>query len=73
MARTNIELDDELITQALRLAKVRSKREVVHLALKEFVENHQRKDVLELVGKVRIDPDYNHKWLRQDRDGDVSG
>ncbi|EAR22069.1 type II toxin-antitoxin system VapB family antitoxin [Nitrococcus mobilis] len=72
MMRTNIELDDELITQALRLAKVRSKRELVHLALKEFVENHQRKDVLELVGKVRIDPDYDHKRLRQDRGGDVS-
>ncbi|MDN5849750.1 MAG: type II toxin-antitoxin system VapB family antitoxin [Nitrococcus sp.] len=69
--RTNIVLDDDLIAQALRLSKARSKRELVHLALKEFVENHQRKEVLELVGKVRIDPDYNHKRLRQDQDNDV--
>lgn len=71
--RTNIELDDDLIAQASRLTQVRSKRELVHLALKEFVENHQRKDVLELVGKVQIDPGYDHKPLREDSDDDVPG
>lgn len=71
--RTNIELDDDLIAQALRLTKARSKRELVHLALKEFVENRQRKDVLELMGKVQIDPGYDHKRLRRDQGYDVPG
>jgi|GEM_PF-3558330 len=51
--RTNFDPDGDLIAQASRLAKVRSEREPVHLALKKFVENHQRNNVLELVGKVQ--------------------
>ena len=70
--RTNIELDDDLVTQAFRLTSAKSKRELVHLALKELVENRQRKNVLDLVGKVQIDPEYDYKALREDRHNDVS-
>ncbi len=38
MGRTNIELDDELVTKALRLTGARSKREVVDIALRRLVE-----------------------------------
>jgi len=38
MGRTNIELDDELVTRALRLTGARSKREVVDIALRRLVE-----------------------------------
>ena len=71
--RTNIELDDDLVTQAFRLTRAKSKRELVHLALKELVENRQRKNILDLVGKVQIDPEYDYKTLRKDRNDDVSG
>ena len=64
--RTNIELDDQLIAQGLRLSNVKTKRELVHLALKEFVENRQRKNILDLVGEVEIDPEYDYKTLRND-------
>jgi len=35
--RTNIVLDETLVKEALRLTHVRSKREVIHLALQELV------------------------------------
>lgn len=35
--RTNIVLDETLVKEALRLTNVRSKREVIHLALQELV------------------------------------
>lgn len=38
MGRTNIVLDDELVTRALRLTGARSKREVVEIALRRLVE-----------------------------------
>ena len=38
MGRTNIELDDQLVTKALRLTGARSKREVVDIALRRLVE-----------------------------------
>ena len=58
--RTNIELDDQLVERAFRYAQVKSKRELVNLALREFVENHQRRDVRELIGKVAIDPAFDY-------------
>lgn len=67
--RTNIELDDGLVEQAFKHAEVSTKRDLIHLALEEFVRNHSRKDMRELRGKVTFLPDYDHKALRQDDDG----
>jgi Arc/MetJ family transcription regulator len=38
MGRTNIELDDQLVERAMDLTGVRTKREVVDLALRRLVE-----------------------------------
>ena len=62
--RTNIILDDKLLKQAFRYANVTTKKELVTLALKEFVENHSRRKVAELKGKVKISDDYDYKKLR---------
>jgi Arc/MetJ family transcription regulator len=67
MTRTNIVIDDELVNEAFRYAGVKTKRELVDLALREFVENHRRRDVRELRGKGLIRPDYDHKRLREGR------
>jgi Arc/MetJ family transcription regulator len=62
--RTNIVLDDQLVKQALKLAKVKTKREVVHVALKEFVESRRRLKILEMFGSDGIDPSYDYKSAR---------
>lgn len=49
--RTNIELDDQLVKQALQISKLRTKREVVHEALKQYVATLKRKELLSLRGK----------------------
>ena len=63
--RTNVVLDEELVDEAFRYAGVRTKRELVDLALREFVESRRRQVVCELRGKVRLNPDYDHKGLRE--------
>lgn len=63
--RTNIELDDDLVQAAFRYAPVKTKRELVDLALREFVEQHRRMDLRELRGSGGIAPDYDHKTLRE--------
>jgi Arc/MetJ family transcription regulator len=62
--RTNIEIDNELMEEALKVTGSRTKREVVDLALRELVQRRRRKDMLELVGKVSIREDYDHKAMR---------
>ncbi len=66
--RTNIVLNDSLVKEAFQYTNVSSKRELIELALKEFVENHRRRDVRELKGKVSIRTDYDYKKLRKDQD-----
>jgi Arc/MetJ family transcription regulator len=62
--RTNIVLDDELVEEAFRYAPVRTKRELVDLALREFVAARKRRDMRDLIGKVKLDPNYDYKKAR---------
>jgi len=63
--RTNIVLDDELVKEAFRLSKAKTKRELIAMALKEFVESHQRMNLLDLAGKVQLADGYDYKKLRE--------
>jgi len=57
MGRTNIELDDHLISEGLRVYKCKSKRELVHLALQELLKKDKRKEILSLRGQVKWEAD----------------
>lgn len=48
--RTNINIDDRLLSQARKLTRLRTKREVVHRALEVLVQSEARKDILRLRG-----------------------
>ncbi len=52
MLRTNIELDEELVNEAMRLTQMKTKKELVNYALKELVRKVKRKNLLNLEGKV---------------------
>lgn len=58
MGRTNIDLDDRLVAEGLKLTRTKTKRELVHLALRELVAKKRRKRLLALAGNVgwRGDP-----------------
>lgn len=50
--RTNIEIDDELMADALRLTGLRTKREAVDQALRLMVRLERQRSVRELYGKL---------------------
>ncbi|MFZ5875101.1 MAG: type II toxin-antitoxin system VapB family antitoxin [Nitrospirota bacterium] len=52
MGRTNIDLDDRLVAEGLKLTRTKTKRELVELALRELVVKKRRKRLLALAGKV---------------------
>lgn len=62
--RTNIVMDDALVTEAMKLADIKTKREVVDAALREFVAHRKRLDLRELRGSGILRPDYDYKGLR---------
>jgi len=53
MSRTNIELNDRLVKEAIKLTHIRTKKEIVNYAIEELVKKFRRKKILELEGKVR--------------------
>ena len=63
--RTNIVLDDDLVREAFQYAKVKTKNELVHPALKEFVGNRRRLNLLDLEGKIECAEGYDYKKLRE--------
>ena len=62
--RTNIVLDDKLVKEAFRVSDAKTKRELVDLALREFVAARKRRDIRDLFGRVGLDPSYDYKKAR---------
>jgi Arc/MetJ family transcription regulator len=65
--RTNIVLNDELVAEAFKYTDITTKRELIDLALREFVRQHRVRDVRDLQGKVKLKEDYDYKSLRTER------
>lgn len=51
--RTNIVLNDRLMNEAMRLSHSKTKKQVVELALENFVNFLKRQNMKELFGKVK--------------------
>jgi Arc/MetJ family transcription regulator len=65
MMRTNIVLDDNLVEEAFKYANdVHTKRELIEVALKEFVITRKMKNLKEIKGKIQFDESYDYKKMR---------
>lgn len=65
--RTNIEIDDALMQQALGLTGLRTKRAAVEAGLRLLIRLKQQEEILDLAGKVRWEGD-----LDESRQGRVT-
>lgn len=52
MMRTNINIDKNLIRECQELTQLKTKKEIVDSALKEFIKLCKRKKILDLEGKI---------------------
>jgi len=68
--RTNIVLDDILVKEALKYSRAKTKRELIHQALEEFVKNRRRRNLLDLAGKIEFAEGYDYKSLREGKSDD---
>ena len=65
--RTNVVIDDDVMQRAMGLSRLKTKREVIDRALREFVEIHSRKDLLDLRGQIQFADNYDYTALREGR------
>jgi Arc/MetJ family transcription regulator len=63
--RTNVVLNDELVAEALALSGVKTKKDLIDLALKELVMSRKRLDLLKLAGQIRFREGYDYKAARE--------
>jgi Arc/MetJ family transcription regulator len=63
--RTNIVLDDKLVKRAQKLTGIRTKREVVHEALRALILLNEQAEIRSLRGKLPWDGDIDDQ--RQSR------
>ena len=65
VVRTNIVLNDALVEEAFKYSvDIRTKKELVETALKEYVQNRKIKDLRELKGKIVFFENYDYKKMR---------
>ncbi len=65
MPRTNIDLDERLVREGLKIFGCKSKRELVNLALSELLKKAKRKEILKLRGQLKWEG--NLEELRRSR------
>jgi len=62
--RTNVDIDDKLMAEARKLSGLKSKKDVVNSALKEFVRHQHRLDILKLPGTVEFWDNYEKDYKK---------
>jgi len=63
--RVRVEIDDQLLDEALALTGARTKREVIELALEELVKTRRKKNLADLAGRIRFTARFDHKTTRK--------
>jgi len=64
---TNLNLDDALLAEALKVSGKRTKREAVTAALQEYVARRKQRRILDLFGLLDWDPRFDYKKERSRR------
>ncbi|HOQ13227.1 MAG: hypothetical protein BWY23_02220 [Spirochaetes bacterium ADurb.Bin218] len=64
--RTNIVLDDELVKEAFKYSGgIRTKKELIETALREYVRHRKMKNLRDLKGKILFADGYDYKKMRE--------
>jgi Arc/MetJ family transcription regulator len=66
--RTNIEVDDQLVSKAMRSSGVRTKKAVVEAGLRLLVKTNSQTAIRRLRGKVQWEGDLNQSRLGRIQD-----
>ena len=61
---TNLAIDDKLLIAAQGIGGIKTKKDTVNLALKEFIQRRKQEEIIEIFGKIEYDDDFNYKKMR---------
>jgi len=61
---TNLSIDTQLLEDALKIGRFKSKKDTVNMALAEFIKKRKAAEILSLFGTIEYDEDYDYKKSR---------
>ncbi len=61
---TNLEIDDKLITQAVKLGQHRTKKAAVTQALTDYIHHLEQENILSMFGSIEYETGYDYKKQR---------
>lgn len=64
---TNLKINPNLLDEAKRIGRFKTKKEAVNQALTEFVQHRRQLEIFDWEGKVNFFDDYDPKALRKKR------
>jgi len=62
---TNLAIDDALLNNAQKISGLKTKKDTVTLALKEFIQRREQEEITKLFGSVDYYADYDYKKSRK--------
>ena len=62
---TNLAIDDQLITEAKKLGRHRTKKDAVNAALDEYVRRRKQQKIISLFGTIDYYDNYDYKHERK--------
>jgi Arc/MetJ family transcription regulator len=65
LVATNLAINDDLLVLAQKVGGLKTKKETVNAALKEFVQRRKQEGITELFGTLEHDSAYDYKNLRK--------
>ncbi len=65
--RTNIVIDDDLLEEAFCISSSKTKKDLIHEALRELIRIRKTKNLTELAGQIEFHKGFSHKRLRKTR------
>ena len=64
---TNLAIDDRLLQEARELGHHKTKKAAVNAALDEYVRHRKQLAILDLIGKIDYDENYDYKRERKSK------
>jgi Arc/MetJ family transcription regulator len=58
---TNLAINQDLLNKALEISGLKTKKDTVNLALKEFINRRKQLEITKLFGKMEPDAGYDYK------------
>ena len=65
MQENSLQINENLLQEALALSNYQSRTAVIEAALHEYIQRHKQLKVIELFGTIDYESDYDYKQQRQ--------